>query len=66
MNSPLQGFFLFKFAKVEPGQHSLVVPLGAKAKLNLKNETLLNLPEGIYTVKMIDISGASWEHKVKK
>lgn len=53
-------------AKVKPGEHSLVVPLGAKAKLNLKNETLADLPAGTYTVKMIDISGASWEQEVLK
>ena len=51
-------------AKIKPGAHSLVVPLGAKAKLNLKNESLSNLPNGMYTLKMTDISGAYWEHKI--
>lgn len=60
-NESISNFYV---AKVKPGQHSLVVPLGAKARLNLKNEILTNLPAGKYTVKMIDISGASWEHEV--
>ncbi len=51
-------------AKIQPGKHSLIVPLGAKAKLNLQNEALANLPKGIYTLKITDISGAFWEHKI--
>ncbi|WP_405294719.1 TQO small subunit DoxD [Algibacter sp. Ld11] len=53
-------------AKIKPGKHSLIVPLGAKAKLNLKNATLSSLPKGVYTLKITDISGAYWEHKIKK
>lgn len=53
-------------AKIKPGKHSLVVPLGAKAKLNLKNQTLTNLPKGTYTLKITDISGAFWKHKIEK
>jgi thiosulfate dehydrogenase [quinone] large subunit len=52
-------------AEVKPGKHSLIVPLGAKAKMNLKHNSLADLPSGIYTVKMTDISGAFWEHEVK-
>jgi len=53
-------------AKVKPGQHSLVVPLGAKAQLNLENKALSSLPQGSYTLKITDISGASWTHQVEK
>src|SRR5690606_9339592 len=53
-------------AKIKPGKHSLIVPLGAKAKLNLENENLSSLPKGTYTLKIIDISGAYWEHQIKK
>ena len=53
-------------AKIKPSKHSLVVPLGAKAKLNLENEILENLSEGTYTLKITDISGAYWEHKIEK
>lgn len=53
-------------AKVKPGKHSLVVPLGAKARLTLQHETLQGLSNGMYTLKIIDISGTYWEHKIKK
>lgn len=53
-------------AKVKPGKHSLVIPLGAKAQLTLLNDALLNLPKGAYTLKIIDISGAFWEHIIRK
>lgn len=53
-------------AKIKPGKHSLIVPLGAKAKLNLENENLSSLPKGIYTLKITDISGAYWEHQIEK
>lgn len=33
-------------AKIKPGKHSLIVPLGAKAKLNLDNEALSSLSKG--------------------
>ncbi|MDN3667513.1 TQO small subunit DoxD [Algibacter miyuki] len=53
-------------AKIKPGKHSLVVPLGAKAKLNLEHDVLSNLPNGIYTLKITDISGAYWVHQIEK
>ena len=53
-------------AKIRPGEHSLVVPLGAKAKLNLDNNNLLNLASGKYTLKITDISGAYWTHSIEK
>ena len=52
-------------AKVKTGKHSLVVPLGAKAKLNLQDKTLSNLPGGNYRLKITDISGAYWEHYIR-
>ncbi|MEO6831697.1 MAG: TQO small subunit DoxD [Chitinophagaceae bacterium] len=48
-------------AKVKPGKHSLIVPLGAKARMNFRNPAFENLPVGKYKVIMTDISGASWE-----
>lgn len=51
-------------AKVKPGKHSLIIPLGAKARLNLQNEALYGLPTGIYTLKITDISGAYWEQQI--
>lgn len=55
----------YYIAKIKPGTHSLVVPLGAKARLSLKNEVLSGLPRGVYILKMIDISGAYWEHTIE-
>lgn len=53
-------------AKVKPGKHSLIVPLGAKAKLQFENDALIRLPKGTYSLKITDISGASWELEIKK
>jgi uncharacterized membrane protein YphA (DoxX/SURF4 family) len=53
-------------AKIKPGKHSLIVPLGAKAKVNLNNESLSNLNKGTYTLKITDISGAFWTHLIEK
>lgn len=56
----------YYIAKVKPGKHSLIVPLGAKAKLNLISSNFEKLPKGNYTIKITDISGAFWEHTIKK
>ena len=58
--------FNYYIAKVKAGKHSLMVPLGAKAKLRLQNKDLASLPKGIYKVKLTDISGLSWEHPILK
>lgn len=56
----------YYIAKIKPGKHSLIVPLGAKATMSLQNEILANVPNGTYTVKMTDISGVYWEHEIIK
>ncbi|WP_179335532.1 TQO small subunit DoxD [Winogradskyella costae] len=56
----------YYIAKIKPSKHSLIVPLGAKAKMKFKTSELQNLPSGNYTIKMTDISGASWEHQITK
>jgi len=53
-------------AKIKPSKHSLVVPLGAKAKLSFRSDNIEQLPKGSYTVKITDISGAYWEHNIIK
>lgn len=53
-------------AKVKEGKHSLIVPLGAKAKINLLHPNFESLPNGNYTIKITDISGAFWEQNVIK
>ncbi len=50
-------------AKVKPGKHSLVLPLGAKARLKFSDPELLHL-QGVYTITLTDISGLSWEQTV--
>lgn len=52
-------------AKVAPGKHSLVIPLGSKAELTIKDETLANLPKGDYELTLTDISGITWKQKLK-
>ncbi|MGV9004788.1 TQO small subunit DoxD [Flavobacterium sp.] len=53
-------------AKIKAGKHSLVVPLGAKAKISLNNATMKTLTKGNYIIKITDISGAFWEHQFIK
>ncbi|MDX8554513.1 quinol oxidase [Tenacibaculum sp. 1B UA] len=53
-------------AKIKPGKHSLVVPLGAKAKMIFKSQAFSNLSNGTYTLKITDISGAFWTHQITK
>lgn len=52
-------------AKIRPGAHSLVIPLGAKATVRLRHANLENLPNGNYSVELIDISGARWRTSVE-
>lgn len=51
-------------AKVKPGKHSLVIPLGAKAKLTIRDNALGNLPGGNYQLTLTDISGLTWTENI--
>lgn len=53
-------------AKVTPGKHSLVIPLGSKAQLNMENPSIQNLPKGRYKLILTDISGITWEKEINK
>lgn len=53
-------------AKVKPGKHSLVIPLGAKAKIVFRDTMLGRLPSGSYELVLTDISGAQWRETVIK
>lgn len=53
-------------AKVKPGAHSLIIPLGAKATLSFDEDALGVLPDGNYTLTLTDISGAQWTSMVSK
>ncbi|PKF74027.1 TQO small subunit DoxD [Chryseobacterium sp. PMSZPI] len=51
-------------AKVKSGKHSLIIPLGAKADINIDIRDILQKNE-IHTLKLIDISGIEWTAKVE-
>lgn len=53
-------------AKVKPGAHSLIIPLGAKAELSLYDERFKALSSGTYELVLTDISGAQWKTDVHK
>ncbi|AZA90350.1 TQO small subunit DoxD [Chryseobacterium nakagawai] len=50
-------------AKVKPGKYSLVIPLGAKADVNIGINDILH-KDDIHTLKLIDISGIEWIENV--
>lgn len=50
-------------AKIKPGKHSLILPLGAKADLTVDLDELL-IKEN-YSLKLIDISGIEWTAAIK-
>lgn len=52
-------------ARVKPGKHSLVIPLGAKAKLTVRDDSLQALPPGRYDLVLTDISGQTWQSPVE-
>lgn len=47
-------------AKIRPGVHSLMLPLGAKAEVTLHHPALASLSPGEYRVELLDVSGLSW------
>lgn len=51
-------------AKVKPGKHSLVVPLGSKADINIAIDNILQKDQ-IHALKLIDISGIEWIENIK-
>ena len=51
-------------AKVKTGVHSLILPLGARAKLIFK-EDMFTVLKGKYTLELIDISGAVWKATIE-
>ena len=48
-------------AKVKPGAHSLVIPLGARAHLRIADSRLQTLDKSTYTLQLTDISGITWK-----
>lgn len=51
-------------AKVAPGKHSLIIPLGSKATLTIRDNTLKDLPKGKYELILTDISGITWKQNI--
>lgn len=51
-------------AKVKPGAHSLVVPLGAKAQLSIDTGPTRWDAAHSYTLVLTDISGATWKRAI--
>ncbi len=47
-------------AKVKPGKHSLILPLGARATLQFQDNIFKHL-KGKYRLELLDISGIKWE-----
>jgi thiosulfate dehydrogenase [quinone] large subunit len=47
-------------AKIEPGKHGLILPLGARSAVTLRHPAIEKLAVGQYRVELIDVSGASW------
>ncbi len=54
----------FYFNKIVPNKYSLVVPLGAKAEVDLLPNQNIKLEKGQYKVELIDISGLKWTKDV--
>lgn len=50
-------------AKIKPGKHSLIIPLGAKADLTIDLDDI-DINEN-YTIRLTDISGLQWDAKMK-
>ena len=49
-------------AKVAPGKHSLIIPLGSKA--TLRSDVFMDLPKSDYELILTDISGITWKEKI--
>ena len=62
-NLPPENIENYYVAKIKPGKHSLVLPLGAKADISLDIEGI-TLKKN-YILKIIDISGIEWMAEVK-
>lgn len=51
-------------AKVKPGKHSLIIPLGSKADLTVHIDDISDQKK-IQTLKLIDISGIEWTAEIE-
>ena len=51
-------------AKVKPGKHSLIIPLGSKAEISIADDVFNTLPKGEYSLILTDISGITWTQTI--
>lgn len=51
-------------AKVAPGKHSLIIPLGSKATLTIRSDVFMDLPKSDYELILTDTSGITWKEKI--
>ncbi|MCP9612205.1 TQO small subunit DoxD [Coprobacter tertius] len=51
-------------AKIKPGKHSLVIPLGSKAEIKIRDPKIQNLLKGKYVLILTDISGLTWSKEI--
>ena len=63
---PLQDISNHYVAKVKPGVHSLIIPLGSKADMTVDLSEFAFAEAQPTTLKLIDISGAEWEIELEK
>ena len=52
-------------AKIKPGKHSLVLPLGAKGTIKLRDPRLAMASQPSLRVELVDVSGAQWSAPVQ-
>lgn len=64
-NFPKENIRNHYVAKVKPGKHSLVIPLGAKADMTLNIDDILQKSE-IDALKLIDVSGIEWIERIDR
>ena len=51
-------------AKVAPGKHSLIIPLGSKATLTIRSDVFMDLPKSDYELILTDLSGITWKENI--
>jgi len=61
---PKESIDNYYVAKVKPGKHSLIIPLGSKADLMITTDDI-DHRESIHRIKLVDISGIEWTAEIE-
>lgn len=61
-NNQINNYYV---TKVKPGKHSLIIPLGGKANLQLPTKDLVLNQGEKYLLKLTDISGTEWTETIQ-